>query len=212
MKTCLILIASVLGLFAANAYSGNDLTSMYKEKDDKSEYDPQTNPRPMVRPLDMPMFHLGFPRATLIPMITPADTGGLFSGAIEHIEHDYYGPPHYHYKRTETVIVTEGSIMMRVGDKDMVVTEGQWVHVPPGHVHGYKSTGSPAKWVIMWNYLEPPSHANPPAECDRTGWTAEMNADPLIMTEWYNKCVDDFYMTEDPLPFEDIAWKKTLPR
>ncbi|MAV29757.1 MAG: hypothetical protein CL865_01755 [Cycloclasticus sp.] len=210
-KTLTLLTAAVLGI-SCHAIGAEDLTSMYVQEGEAVQYDPKTNPMPFVRPLDMPMFHFGFPSATFIPMIKPSDTGGLFSGGIEHIETDYYGPAHIHYKRTETVMVTEGTIQMRVGDRDMVVTEGQWVHVPAGQVHGYKSTGSPAKWIILWNYLEKPSHKEFSKECDRSGWTAEMNADPLRMTDWYNKCVEDFEMRDDPLPFETTPWKQTLPR
>lgn len=210
-RTLTILTIAMLGM-NSNANSADDLNDMYVQDGNEGSYDSKTNPMPMVRPLDMSMFHFGFPRATFIPMIKPSDTGGLFSGGIEHIEKDYYGPAHIHYKRTETVMVTEGTIQMRVGDKDMVITEGQWVHVPAGHVHGYKSTGSPAKWIILWNYLEKPSHKEPTKECDRSDWTAEMNADPLRMTDWYNNCVEDFEMRDDPLPFEKTPWKQTLPR
>ncbi|WP_417227780.1 cupin domain-containing protein [Amphritea sp.] len=212
MKKALVLATAALLGMSSGSYALDDVNGMYQEKADHTKYDPKTNPMPMVRPLDMPMFHLGFPRATFIPMILPSDTGGLFSGGIEHIEHDYYGPPHIHYHRTETVIVTEGTIQMRVGDKDMVVTEGQWVHVPAGQVHGYKSTGSPAKWVILWNYIDKPTHKPLPKECDRSDWTAEMNADPLKMTDWYNNCVEDFQMLDGPEPFETKPWKETLPR
>lgn len=167
------------------------------EKSPASEYDPKTNPQPWVRPLDMQGFHLGFPAATVTPMLTPADTGGLFSGSIEHIETSYYGPPHVHEESDETIIMIDGSAMIRLGEKDFTLTKGEWLHIPRGTVHSFKSTGSPAKWIILKSPAEPPPRPDAGPECDRSQFTAEMNADPEIMNEWYHNCVDDFFMISD---------------
>ena len=64
--------------------------------------------RPWVRPIDRPGFHLGFPLATVIPMLSPKDTGGVFAASLEHIETNYYGPAHVHELSDETIIITAG--------------------------------------------------------------------------------------------------------
>ena len=164
---------------------------------DGTDFDPRTNPQPWVRPLDRMGFHLGFPLATVTPMLTGDDTGGLFEGSIEHIETDYYGPPHYHELSDETIIMIDGSAHLRLDGRDFTLTKGEWLHIPRGTIHSFKSTGNPAKWIILKSPPGPPPRPNPTSECDRSTFTTEMNADPVRMNRWYHDCVDDFYMVAD---------------
>ena len=167
------------------------------------EHDPRANPRPPIRPMDMNGFHLGFPDAYVIPMLSPEDTNGEFAGWVEHIQEDYYGPPHVHYLKSETVIVTDGIIHMRVAGKDYTLTEGQWLYIPPGNVHAFRSSAVTAKFIA----IQTPGVADEPPpdtqECDRSSFTPEENRDPEIISDWYHNCAYDFYMVpEHGLPFE----------
>lgn len=167
------------------------------------EYDPRTNPRPPVRPMDMNGFHLGFPDAYVIPMLSAEDTNGEFEAWVEHIQEDYYGPPHVHYEKSETIVVTDGIIHMRVAGKDYTLTEGQWLHIPAGNVHGFRSTAVTARFIAFQTPGNAPVPPPDTEECDRSKFTPEMNSDPEIINRWYHDCAHDFYMVpEEGLPFE----------
>ena len=163
-----------------------------------TSYKPPFEVRPWVRPLDRPHFHLGFPAASVIPMLSAADTDGAFTGAVEHIETDYYGPPHKHLTKAETIIVIDGSIRMRVSGTDFTLTQGQWLYIPAGNVHSFDSTGSPAKMIILQS---PGSsklvESDGSDDCDRSDFTPAMSSDPTIMSDWYHRCAYDFYMVPE---------------
>ena len=164
---------------------------------DDRKYDPKTNPQPWVRPLDRQGFHLGFPLATVTPMLTPEDTDGLFEAGVEHIETDYYGPAHVHEELDETIIMIDGSAYIRLNDRDFTLTRGEWLHIPRGTIHSFKSTGSPAKWIILKSPPPPPPRATVTPECDRSAFTPEMVADVERMLRFYHDCLDDFFMVPD---------------
>lgn len=167
------------------------------------EYDPRTNPRPWVRPLDKPGFHLGFPAASVTPMLSSQDTGGLMSGALEHIEKDYYGPAHVHYETHEALVLTEGSLYVRIQGKDMTLTTGQWLYIPAGNVHSFRATGAPAQMIVM--HLPGDELPTGPGEgdCDRSKFSKEDQSNPEVMIPWYHNCLPDFYMVpEGGMPFE----------
>ncbi|MYF69860.1 MAG: cupin domain-containing protein [Proteobacteria bacterium] len=191
----------------------------------ETDYDPRTNPQPWVRPLDRMGFHLGFPLATVTPMLTAEDTGGVFEGSVEHIETDYYGPAHVHEESDETIIMIDGSAHLRLNERDFTLTRGEWLHIPRGTIHSFKSTGNPAKWIILKSPPAPPPRPVTTPECDRSAFTPEMNADPVRMNQWYNDCLDDFYMIADAdipgtpytptsyePPFEVRPWVRPLDR
>lgn len=163
-----------------------------------TEYEPGFDVRPWVRPLDRPAIELGFPAASLIPMLSADDTGGAFTGAIEHVQTDFYGPAHKHHVKSETIIMIDGSVRIRLDGTDLTMTEGQWLHIPAGIVHSFDSTGSPAKWIILQSPA--PNEAIgvvDSAECDRSDFTNEMQTDPAIVTQWYHDCVNDFFMVPE---------------
>jgi quercetin dioxygenase-like cupin family protein len=168
------------------------------------DYDPKINPQPPVRPIDKKGFHLGFPKAHVTPMLSGEDTSGAFNGAVEHVHKDYYGPPHVHYEKSETIIVTGGIALLRVAGTDYTLTEGQWLHIPAGNVHSFRSNGAEAKWVILQHPGRTMSSQKKPSpECDRSSFSEEMNKDPAVMSTWYHICVPDFYMVpEAGLPYE----------
>ena len=189
------------------------------------DHDPEKNPRSWIRPLDRQGFHLGFPLATVIPMLTAKDTDGVFEGSIEHIEAGYYGPAHVHEKSDETLIMTEGSVYMRLNDQDITLTKGEWLHVPAGTVHSFKATGSPAKWIILKSPPAPPPRKAVTPECNRPSFTPEMVADVARMLRFYHECLDDFFMVYDAglpgapytpseykPPFEARPWSRPLDR
>ncbi|MEM9570419.1 MAG: cupin domain-containing protein [Pseudomonadota bacterium] len=169
------------------------------------EYDPRTNPAPPVRPIDKPGLDLIFPKAFVTTMLTGEDTNGEFTGAVEHIRPGYYGPPHLHYEKSETLIMMEGTIHVRVSDEDYVLTEGQWLYIPPGNVHSVKSAGTTAKFILLYSPAGtlPTSSSGANDECDRSSLTDENFADPPFMIDWYQKCTPDFHMVpEAGYPFD----------
>ena len=191
-----VIAASVNGMFAVFAV----ILALAISRDGlahESEYDPKTNPRPWIRPLDRQGFHLGFPLATVTPMLMAADTGGLFDGGVEHIETDYYGPAHVHEKLDETIIMIDGSAYIRLNDRDFTLTRGEWLHIPRGTIHSFRSTGSPAKWIILKSPPAPPPPATVTPGCDRSAFTPAMVADVERMKQFYHDCLDDFYMVPD---------------
>ena len=153
------------------------------------DYDSRSNPRPWVRPLDKMGVHLGFPLATVTPMLTPADTGGQFEGSVEHIETDYYGPPHYHEQSDETIIMIDGSAYLRLNGRDFTLTKGEWLHIPRGTIHSFKSTGNPAKWIIIKTPPGPPPRPPATPACDRSLWTPPMHSEPERLIRWFIRFV-----------------------
>ncbi|MEM9533245.1 MAG: cupin domain-containing protein [Pseudomonadota bacterium] len=170
------------------------------------DHDPKTNPRPWVRPVDKPGFHLGFPAASVTPMLSSKDTGGAMSGAVEMIEKDYYGPAHVHYETDEVLILVEGSLYARVQGEDMTLTPGQWLSIPAGNVHAFRATGEPAKMLVMHLPGDEPPTGPGEGECDRSKFSAADRVDPEVMSRWYHNCLPDFFMVEDHgMPFEPPA-------
>ena len=92
---------------------------------------------------------------------------------------------------------------MRVAGTDYTLTEGQWLHIPAGNVHAFRSSAVTARFIA----LQTPGNAPvPPPDteaCDHSRFTAEENRDPEIVSRWYHDCAHDFYMVpEHGLPFE----------
>lgn len=63
------------------------------------------------------------------------------------------GPdPHFHRTISESFYILEGSVAIFDGDKWIDTEPGDWVHVPPGGIHGFKNTsGVPAKMLIHFS-------------------------------------------------------------
>lgn len=63
------------------------------------------------------------------------------------------GPdPHFHRTISESFYILEGSVAIYNGDKWIDTEPGDWVHVPPGGIHGFKNTsGVPAKMLIHFS-------------------------------------------------------------
>ncbi len=47
-------------------------------------------------------------------------------------------PKHFHEKHTETFYCLQGAMTMWIGDEEVTVAPGDFVHVPPGAIHAYR--------------------------------------------------------------------------
>ncbi|GAA0929461.1 cupin domain-containing protein [Nonomuraea longicatena] len=84
---------------------------------------------------------------------TGASTGGLFG-----LYHWVMGPvpsgpgPHFHRSLSESFYILSGSIRIYDGDDWIDTAPGDWIHVPPGGVHGFRNeSGAPAEMLIHFS-------------------------------------------------------------
>jgi len=83
-------------------------------------------------------------------LATGASTDGLFGLYRWNMGAEPSGPgPHFHRTMAESFFVLLGRIRIYDG-KDWIETEpGDWVHVPPGGLHGFRNeSGAPASMLI----------------------------------------------------------------
>jgi mannose-6-phosphate isomerase-like protein (cupin superfamily) len=60
-------------------------------------------------------------------------------------------PPHIHHREDESFYIREGTLAIRVGDRTVNVSPGDFVHVPRGTVHCFKNTGNTqAKMLVTF--------------------------------------------------------------
>lgn len=50
-------------------------------------------------------------------------------------------PPHIHQREDESFYVLQGSLSVRVGDKTLHASAGDFLHVPKGTVHSFRNDG-----------------------------------------------------------------------
>lgn len=129
-----------------------------------------------------------YPGVKIFPMISGAQTNGEFSGLIEHVTADYVGAPHVHYKDSETVIITEGKIHMRISGEDITLDSGDWVHIPPGNPHSFKTDGRPSKWILLHHPGDPNKDKVGPPPIPPDVLTDRKKAD-----KYFHENVPDFY-------------------
>jgi quercetin dioxygenase-like cupin family protein len=77
------------------------------------------------------------------------DTGGLFSLVDVRLPAGTEAPPHTHTHEDEAVVVVDGDVTYRAGEKIMRVTSGQYVYLPRGFEHGFTLNSSEAHLLIL---------------------------------------------------------------
>lgn len=97
-----------------------------------------------------------------IPHYVPADTGPTFWGPGDRYTFLVTGkesggayfmmeaivppgggpPPHIHRREDESFYVLEGQLDIRLGEKSIHASAGDFVHIPRGTVHGFRNSGS----------------------------------------------------------------------
>src|SRR4051794_25172952 len=78
------------------------------------------------------------------------DTGGAY--ALIHAEVPPGGgpPPHVHSREDEAFYILEGELTCQADGETIVATPGDWVTLPRGSLHTFRSTGpTPARMLIL---------------------------------------------------------------
>jgi mannose-6-phosphate isomerase-like protein (cupin superfamily) len=86
-------------------------------------------------------------------LITGEETGGAAFVAELSVPPAGGPPPHIHHREDESFFVREGTLAIRVGDRVVNASAGDFVHVPRGTVHCFKNTGD--KHAKMWVTFTP---------------------------------------------------------
>ena len=58
-------------------------------------------------------------------------------------------PPHIHHREQESFYVLEGVLDIKMGDKVVQATTGDFVHIPCGTVHGFRNSGSASARLLL---------------------------------------------------------------
>jgi len=70
------------------------------------------------------------------------DTGGAYSTFEFFIPPQHGSPPHIHHREDETFYILEGELLFQVGDHNIVLSAGSFVHAPKGIPHSFKNVGT----------------------------------------------------------------------
>ena len=83
-------------------------------------------------------------------LATGASTGGLFGLYRWSMTAGKSGPgPHFHRTLAESFYILTGTIQVYDGNGWRDAEPGDWVHVPPGGLHGFRNeSGAPASMLI----------------------------------------------------------------
>ncbi|RAM49874.1 MAG: cupin domain-containing protein [Hapalosiphonaceae cyanobacterium JJU2] len=74
------------------------------------------------------------------------DTGGAYSTFEFFIPPQNGSPPHIHHREHETFYILEGELLFEVGEEKIVLSAGNFVHVPKGIRHCFQNISTaPAK-------------------------------------------------------------------
>lgn len=61
-------------------------------------------------------------------------------------------PPHIHHREQESFYLLEGTLDIRMGDKVVQASTGDFVHIPRGMVHCFRNTGdSTARMLLIFS-------------------------------------------------------------
>ena len=85
-------------------------------------------------------------------LATGASTGGDFGLYRWNMGAHPSGPgPHFHRTMSESFFVLEGSVRLYDGQRWLDAGAGDFLHVPPGGVHGFRNeSGTPASMLILF--------------------------------------------------------------
>ena len=85
-------------------------------------------------------------------LATGASTGGLYGLYRWNMGVQPSGPePHFHRTIAESFYVLEGTVKIYDGREWRPCTPGDFVHVPPGGIHGFRNeSGEPASMLLLF--------------------------------------------------------------
>jgi quercetin dioxygenase-like cupin family protein len=97
---------------------------------------------------------LVYPNGTRVRYLsTGASTGGLFGLYRWECGPGVTGPdPHFHHTMAESFYILSGSMRIYDGREWIRTVPGDYVHVPPGGVHGFRNeSGEPASMLLHFS-------------------------------------------------------------
>ncbi|AKU15610.1 cupin domain-containing protein [Luteipulveratus mongoliensis] len=120
-------------------------------------------------------------------LATGASTGGAFGMYRWNFGTQVSGPdPHFHRTISESFFILSGVVKIHDGHDWGERTAGDFVHVPPGGVHGFRNeSGAPASMLLMFT---------PGAPREEYFETLKRLGDGLTMTDEEK---DAFYLAHD---------------
>jgi len=75
-------------------------------------------------------------------LVTGAQSGGAYFIMEATVPRDGGPPPHIHRNEEECFYVLEGQLEIRLGDRMISASTGDFVHVPRGTVHCFRNVGT----------------------------------------------------------------------
>jgi quercetin dioxygenase-like cupin family protein len=82
-------------------------------------------------------------------LITGAETGGAFFMAEVSVSPGGGPPPHVHSREDESFYLQQGTLAVKVGDKVLNMSAGDFVHMPRGTAHSFKNVGEQTAKLLM---------------------------------------------------------------
>lgn len=81
-----------------------------------------------------------------------SDTAGAFGLYRWNMGPEPTGPgPHFHRTISESFYVLSGTVLIYDGERWVKTSSGDFVHVPPGGVHGFRNeSGEPASMLLLF--------------------------------------------------------------
>lgn len=87
--------------------------------------------------------------ATVTIVARSTDTGGAM-GVADGIFPAGFGPPlHVHHREDEALLVIEGELRVRQGDRDLTAGPGTWVWGPRGVPHAFRVESERARVLVV---------------------------------------------------------------
>lgn len=90
-----------------------------------------------------------YPGALFTWLARAEDTGGAFALLDAHTRKGTEPPPHTHTHEDEAVVVVDGDVTYRAGQKVMHVAAGQFVYLPRGFEHSFTVNSPDAHLLIL---------------------------------------------------------------
>lgn len=102
---------------------------------------------------DASAHELGTPPGNTVDYLaTSAQTAGGFGLYRWNFGPDVSGPdPHFHRSISESFYILAGSVRLYDGNQWIDTSPGDWIHVPPGGMHGFRNeSGEPAQMLLLF--------------------------------------------------------------
>jgi quercetin dioxygenase-like cupin family protein len=90
-----------------------------------------------------------YPGALFTWLARAEDTGGAFALLDAHTRKGMEPPPHTHTHEDEAVVVVEGDVTYRSGQRIMHLAAGQFVYLPRGFEHAFTVNSADAHLLIL---------------------------------------------------------------